>query len=121
MSLLEEMSGGATTDFTDAEEFTSDQLNGTPVGRLRQKMFGLGEHAAFEAFGLAFLASCSLKGEIANVREVTLGFFPGVVAGQDGFCRDAAEGDQDLTFDPVFRRTEDGLAELTDAEVMSGW
>ena len=97
-----------------AQQFPRDEFDRPPVSLLGKEVFGLGQQAAFEPFGLPFAGP--LHGQAVDIPAVLGSLVPGVGAGMAGFGGNPSQGDEDFAFQPVLRRTEHALAELAHAE-----
>ena len=113
-SLVEQMTNRSATDGFATQQFHRDEFDRSPVTGLIEQMFHLGQEPAFEPFGLSLAGS--LHGESADGSQVGGGSVPGIRSGVSSFGRCAGEGNENLTFQPIFRGTNATLLELAAAE-----
>lgn len=108
------MANGSTADGFATEQFHRNEFDRSPETCLIKQMFHLGQESAFESFGLPFAGS--LHGESADGSQVGDGSVPGIRSGVSSFGRCAGERNQDLTFQPIFRRPNPSLLKLAASE-----
>lgn len=91
------MLGGAAAEGGGGEEGGGDQLDGAPQGGLEEKVLGLVEKTAFQAFDLTRAAG-ALAGEGTDGAKVLGGAAKRVLTGMAGFGGQAGKKNQDLGF-----------------------
>ncbi|NBO90838.1 MAG: FMN-binding negative transcriptional regulator, partial [Planctomycetia bacterium] len=85
---------------------------------LLEQVFDLGQQPAFQSLSLSGVSG-SFQGQSAGVDQIASGCVAVVPAGVRGFSRHAGQGNKYFAFQPVLRRTKNGLTESTDPQALA--
>ncbi len=111
---FKKVSRRAPADFCVPQQLRRDQFDGVPVILIREIVFRFGEQSAFELLGAAITGP--LHGQFVHDLLIACGPLPGVVPRETRLSRDAAQGDENLAFQPILRRPKYRFAELAQTE-----
>ena len=108
------MPGGSTAYLPTAQQFGGDEFDRSPVSFVSQQMFRFRQQATLVPFGPAL--TCTLDRQALDILLIASCAVPGVIARKTCLGRDATQGDEDFSFQPVLRRPNCAFAKFACAE-----